>query len=355
MELATHARRAWNLATLWRRERPAVGATPHDVVHRERQWRLLRYRPQGDGPSFRTPILLVPSLINRHYVLDLLPGKSFAEYLVQRGHDVYCLDWGRPGPEDRHLSFEEIVDRFLGRAVRIAARGGDSGGVHLLGYCMGGTLAAIHAGLRGDRLASLVALGAPVRFREGGQLAAWTRTRRFDVDALVDGCGNVPWPLMQGAFHLLRPTLNLAKAVNLVDRAWNDRFLDGFLALETWANDNVSMPGEFYRTYIRDLYRGDRFDEGTFALSGRSTRMEDITCPTLTIAFEHDHITPPKSAEPLSERAGTSDRDYWAIPGSHVGGVTSSAAAKTLWPELAAWWEARDDADGLEAKPSRAA
>src|SRR5690606_32844373 len=129
--------------------------------------------------------------------------------------------------------------------------------VHVLGYCLGGTLATIHAAARPERVASLLLLAAPVSFSDGGQLAVWTQTPTFDVGAIVTAFGNVPWQLMQGAFHMLRPTLTLSKAVALVDRAANDEFLDGFLAIETWGSDNVSFPGECYRQYIEELYRGD--------------------------------------------------------------------------------------------------
>ena len=80
-----------NLVKLPFRTRPAVGTTPADVVHEENKWRLLRYRARPEGVAHRTPVLLVPSLINRHYVLDLMPGKSFAEYMVGRGHDVFMF------------------------------------------------------------------------------------------------------------------------------------------------------------------------------------------------------------------------------------------------------------------------
>ena len=97
------------LARLFGRPAPLVGQTPADVVHEENKWRLLRYVPRPDGIAFRTPVLLIPSLINRHYVLDLMPGKSFAQSLVAAGHDVYVIDWGTPEAEDRFVSFEDIV------------------------------------------------------------------------------------------------------------------------------------------------------------------------------------------------------------------------------------------------------
>ena len=87
---------------------------------------------------------------------------------------------------------------------------------------------------------------------------------------------------------MLRPTMNLAKMVAIVDRAYDDEFLDGFLAVETWGNDNVGFPGECWRTWVEELYRGDALARGTFALSGRPARLEGVTCPLLVVTFEHD-------------------------------------------------------------------
>jgi polyhydroxyalkanoate synthase subunit PhaC len=330
------------LVTRAAQHKAVVGATPARVVHRENKWRLLRYEPRAGGPAYRTPLLLVPSLINRHYVLDLMPGKSFAEYLVGAGHDVFVIDWGTPGDEDRHLTFDDIVDGYQGRAVRVAARCAGVSQVHVLGYCLGGTLAIIYAAARPEHVASLCVLAAPVRFGDDGLLSAWTRTRSLDLEALVGALGNVPWQLMQSAFHLLRPTLNLSKAVHLLDRAWDDEYLDGFFALETWGNDNVSLPGAAYRTLVGSLYRDDALAAGTMRLSGRPVALANITCPTLAVTFEHDNIVPWASAAALLDAVGATDKERIHLPGGHVGAVVSRAASRTLWPKLQAWWAARD-------------
>lgn len=332
-----------NTLQLWRRPRPVVGATPADVIHAENKWRLLRYVPKAI--QHHSPVLLIPSLINRHYVLDLMPGKSFAEWLVAQGHDVWCIDWGAPTAEDRFVTFDDIVDRAIARALRkLPAR------PHVLGYCMGGTLAAIHSALHPDSMQSLVALAAPVRFDDGGLLSKWTRSPAFDVNAMVDAFGTVPWQLMQGAFQLLRPTLPLSKAVLLLDRAWNDEFLDGFLALERWGNDNVSLPGELYKTYVNELYRGDALMKGTLKVSGRPAALKQITCPTLAVTFAHDNIVPRGAAAALIPAISSARKEELHLPGGHVGAVVSKLAAKTLWPTLSSFFQTHDPA----RRPARA-
>lgn len=332
--------RILNLGRAFAGPRPEVGRTPCDVVHTENKWRLLRYR--SDRRRLSTPVLLVPSLINRHYVLDLLPGKSFAEYLLEQGHDVFVIDWGTPTDEDRYVTFDDVCDKAIARALRVATRLAGAKQSHLLGYCLGGTLTAIHAAVRPERVKSLCLLAGPIRFEDEGLLSRWTRSPSFDVSALVDALGNVPWQLMQSAFHMLRPTLNLSKAVHVIDRAWDDEFLDGFLALETWGNDNVSFPGECYRRYVEELYRKDALIRGTFTLSGRPVKLDAIRCPTLVVSFLHDNIVPSESACVLLDHVSTEDKHHIELAGGHVGAVVSKKAKQGLWPALSKFWRERD-------------
>lgn len=337
-------KRLWSFAKLPLRRPPVVGAAPVDVVHRENKWSLLRYRRAagGGGPRYATPVVLVPSLINRHYVLDLQPGKSFIESMVEAGHDVWAIDWGKPTAEDRYLTLEDFADRALGRAVRIAARVSGAGKAHLLGYCLGGTLTAIHAALRPEPVASLTLVAAPVKFGDEGLLAAWTRAPGFDPSTLVAAFGNAPWPLMQAAFHMLRPTLGLAKLVHLLNKADDDAFVEGFLALETWGNDNVSFPGGAFEGLVRDLYRNDALAQGTLSMSGRTVHLEDVRCPLLAITFEHDTIVPAASATAILELAGAKDKEHIHLPGGHVGAMVSRSAKDGLWPRISAFWAARE-------------
>ena len=335
-------------------QRP-VGQTPSDVVARDGHVRLLRYREGARPRRFKTPVLLVPSLINRHYVLDLLPQRSLIEFLVQAGHDVFLIDWGEPPAEARFLDLDAIAGRIISRALREARRLSGADSVHLLGYCMGGTLTAIHAAAFPEGIASLTALAAPVAFDDAGLLGRFTRTRSFDVHSLVAAFGNVPWPLLQLSFHMLRPTLSLAKGAHLLDRFWEDASLDGFFALERWSNDNVALPGAFYIDYIERLYRGDELMRGTLTLEGRPVRMEALEMPLLVLTFQGDAIVPEACAKPLYERAASADKTLHSLAGGHVGAVVSRAASRGLWPVLSEFWATRDGAVVSTSADARAA
>jgi len=328
--------------------RPRIAPTPRRTLYREGSASLLHFapsrraapeaclRPTGAGRAATTPVLLVPSLINRWYVLDLRPGASLVEVLVSAGLDVYLLDWGVPGDEDRYLTWDDVLDR-LARAVRRTRRAARAERVSLLGYCMGGTLAAIQAALEPDRVAALIDLLGPIDFAHGGALRRMVDPRWFDADA-VAAAGNVSPYQMQAGFAALRPTLDLGKLVGLVDLARADPAArEAFAALETWARDNIPFPAAAYRTYLRELYQDNALAAGRHHALGRTVDLADIRCPVMTIVADRDTICPPAAALALSDLVSSKQRDVLAVPGGHVGAVVGRGAKASVHAPLAQW------------------
>lgn len=299
--------------------------------------RLLRFERTGPGPA--RPLLIIPSLINRWYVIDLRRGASLVEALGAAGIGVYAIDWGIPEDEDRYLEWDEIAAR-VGRAMRavLADSGSDSAG--LLGYCMGGTLAAIHAALEPGPVACLVNLAGPIDFAAGGMLAHLVDRRWFDADAIADA-GNVSAEQMQSGFTALRPTLSLAKWARALETAHDPEARQAAAALERWAGDNIAFPAAAYRRYIGELYQQNQLVRGLHRVAGRRVDLARITCPILVIAAERDAICPPAAAEALGTAAGSDDVEVLSVRGGHVGAVVGSAAQKLMYPGLARWLRKR--------------
>lgn len=324
---------AADLLGLPRKRTPALAQTPRDELVLEGGAKLYRFR----GPTQATgrPLLLVPSLINRWYVLDLRPGASLVEALVGAGFDVWCLDWGAPEAEDRYLDWEAVLAR-LGRAVRRVRREAAVDRLGVLGYCMGGTLATIYAAQHPGELAALVTLAAPIDFALGGSLRAMVDPRWFDADAIADA-GNVAPQQMQAGFVALRPTLDLGKLVALPDLAMDSRGREAFLALDAWASDNIAFPGEAYRRYIQDLYQGNQLVAGSHRVGGLPVPLGAIRCPTLVITASRDAICPPPAARALLDHISADDKAAIEVSGGHVGAVVGSRATREMYPALNAW------------------
>lgn len=327
-----------------------LAPTPRSTIHREGTARLLHFA--GASRPGSRPLVLVPSLINRWYVLDLRAGASVVEALVGAGVDLYCIDWGVPEDEDRYLDWDQVLAR-LRRMIRRARRHSGHDRVGLLGYCMGGTLSAIHTALHPEEIALLVNLLGPIDFSQGGMLRSMVDPAHFDAGAIASA-GNVAAGQMQAGFVALRPTSNLAKAVGALDRRRSGRDLDGFYALEAWAADNVPFPGEAYRTYIGDLYQRNLLIAGEHRVAGRPVDLGAIRCPVLTIAAGRDAICPPKAATALDDAVGSDDTAVIEVPGGHVGAVVGSRAARELYPALADWLRPRLAAAPASPTPSNA-
>ncbi len=153
---------------------PPASVTPFDVVHAEHAFAVRRYR--GRRPiAVAQPIVICFSLINRPYILDLRPNRSVIAQLLRFGFDVYLINWGTPSSGDRGLRMEDYVCRFIKGAVDVVLEQSDSSQVNLLGYCMGGTMAAMYTALHQDTVRNLILLATPIDFGGDSLLNLWTR------------------------------------------------------------------------------------------------------------------------------------------------------------------------------------
>lgn len=314
--------------------------TPRGTVLEDGPAKLYHFEPKaGVRPSRAPPVLLVPSMINRWYVLDLRRGSSVAEAFTDAGLDTWCLDWGAPQPCDRYFTWADAVAR-LERMVRRVKRETGQPKLSVLGYCMGATLASVHAALYPQHYAGFVNLLGPIDFSEAGHLGRMTDPRWFDAAAVAEA-GNVAPQQMQAGFVMLRPTQNVSKPVTVLDRAFDPAFRESFEVLEWWANDNVAFPAAAYETYITELYQQNRLVQGTHRVAGKAAKLSAINCPVLTIAAEKDTICPPKAATALNSAVGAGNTAVVSVPGGHVGAVVGSKAAQKLYPTLVNWMKER--------------
>ena len=320
--------------------RAETGQTPKEVIWAKNKARLYHYLPTTTE-RFPVPILMVYALINRPYVLDLMPGNSLVEYLVGQGFAVYLLDGGIPGDEDGQLSFDAYVLDYLPAAVRKVLRHAHASDVTLFGYCMGGTMSAMYAALFPDPpLKNLVLLTTPIDFAPGklGMHGAWTREGVFDPDWLVDAFGNIPGALIDVANRMLKPLPNyIGTYVTMWDRLHQGKSLDTWRAMNKWVNDGIPFAGAAFRQWIRDLYQQNKLVRGELRLRGRRVDLANITCAALNIAARRDHICALPQAEGTLALTGSTDTEFVLLDAGHVGLLTGAEAKKELWPRLRRW------------------
>lgn len=318
-------------------ERVHVGAMEKEVVYRDGTAMLYRYLPVEDE-IYRIPLMIVTPPSNKGYIFDLASGQSFVEFMLQRGYDVYILDWNSPRKDEASLDIADYVDRFIaGSIAKICEITGEEE-VTLGGYCMGGVLALIYAALNSPGpVKNFVSFATPVDFTHMHLFQAWANKDHFDVDELVEELGLIPPELMLGAFDLARPANRTAGQINLWTNMWSEDFVKSYRMFDRWAAETLPVPGAYFRTQIKELMWKNALPAGELQIGGRTVDLGRITAPILNIVAMHDHIVSHEATQPLMTQTGSSDRKEIVSKGGHVSLVAGPAALRRLWPLIDDW------------------
>ncbi len=317
-----------------------LGVTPKETIHASGTLKLHHYEPLADS-VYRVPVLIVTSLVNQPYILDLVPGQSMVEFLLRQGFDVYLIEWGRPRREHSGLTLEDHVQRLLPECVDAVLKDSGEKELSIIGYCVGGLLSALYAALhpndkKAAPLKNLVCMAAPVNGDGLVALKAWMG-EGFDEEALIEQFGNVPAEWVQNSLRALRPFGKLAGAANLINNIDRDDTVRSNLRMGKWESDNIPFPGGVFRQMVNDFLRANKLVKGEWLIGGRRVELSNIKQPLLHLLAQDDHITPYASACDLVKLAGSRDKQELVVKGGHVGLVAGRGAETRMWPALEAW------------------
>jgi polyhydroxyalkanoate synthase subunit PhaC len=316
---------------------PALGSTPKDILSIRGTMRLYHYRPLADE-IYRVPILIVMATTNRGYILDMVPGQSFIEFLLKRGYDVYMLDWAAPKPEEQSLRMEDYVLDFIPHCLKLVQEDSREEDVTVVGYCFGGVLSLLYSAIHADGpVKNLICFTTPIDFREMTLFQNFADRRYFDVDRLVDSVGNVPPEMILSSFEMLRPASRAISQIQLWDNIWNDDYVKSYRMFDRWATDTLPLAGEYFRTITKDLMWDNKLFNGAMSVGDRAVDLSKIRVPLLHAVAEHDHIVPYEAARHLIPMVGSSDKEEVILKGGHVSLVAGANAVKRLWPKLDTW------------------
>ncbi len=306
---------------------------PLPVVWQEGTTRLLDYRA-ADTPGGH-PVLIVPSLINRSYILDLTKKRSLARYMAAKGLAPFMVDWDAPGPAEAGFTLDDYIAGRLDTALdRVTALTGRVPSV--LGYCMGGLLALALAQRRPESVRSLVLLATPFDFIAGREANATMMKALADpMGGMIDAAGLVPVDMLQAMFASLDPGLAARKFIAFTRLPPRGARARDFVALEDWANDGVALAGPVARQCLFGWYGDNDPAEGRWRVRGRPVLPEEIAMPTLLMIPHRDRIVPPASALPLSERIPGAK--LLLLSGGHVGMLTGPRAKTEVYGPLVRW------------------
>ena len=311
----------------WKRPRQSL-----DVLWHSGSTSLLDYGGSG------LPLLLVPSLINRSYILDLGPDEGFCSWLRRHGTRPLLLDWGEPGDTEENFDLDAYIAQRLLAALE-AATAIVGGRMPLLGYCMGGLVALSGALARPDLVKGLALLATPWDFHAGA--VSWNAAlASVAARASRPAAAPIPVDVVQALFASIEPGHVEAKfrAFSQLDPD-SDR-ARAFVAMEDWLNDGVPLAAGVAADCLEGWYRDNLPARKNWISLGRAIDPGTLDVPVLIALPARDRIVPPQSARALADlvphatviepRAG------------HVGMVVGRGAPAALWREMLSWLSSLD-------------
>lgn len=306
------------------------GVNPFPVVWEDGTTRLYDYGGSG------APVLVIPSLVNRAYILDLLPEKSFMTFLSAQGFRPFLVDWNAPGEMEKDFGLSDYVTQRLLPVYDFITS--QYGAPHLMGYCMGGNFAFALASLVQQKPKSLVLMATPWDFHAVG-MPKFTEKMAQQLLAVVDAAGELSVEFLQSFFTALDPFGSTDKFMRFAEKDMSSAGAKLFVALEDWLSDGVPLTPRVARDTMQDWYAYNFPAAGRWQIGGKIMRPEDIRMPTLTVLPQADRIVSPASSLSLSSR----------IPGAltlsphlgHIGMMVSRDSEKLVWGPVAEWLKNR--------------
>jgi polyhydroxyalkanoate synthase len=317
-----------------------VGTLSHEVLEETRLYKLLHYRPLVSRTA-KTPILVVYALMNKSYILDLQPDKSWLRSLLSQGFNVYLIDWKTPTSIDKYVSFDDYVNYYIDDCVDLVTKENSVERLTLHGYCLGSTMAAMYTSLHQEKVRNLVTI-APIIDTENDKTVLANFARYLDVKTITDILGNFPREYLYGCFSMLKPFKQGAnKYLNLVENIDNAKFVQNFLRMEKWLYDTPSIAGETFRQWIEDIYQKNLLVKNEMWIGENLVDLSKINVPLLNIVAEEDHLVSPQCSVALNDSVSSMDKRLMHFHTGHVGLIASSYSQNNVLPKVGQWLRVR--------------
>jgi polyhydroxyalkanoate synthase subunit PhaC len=306
-----------------------LAATPGKVVFRNDLMELIQYAPSTET-VYETPLLLSPPWINKYYIMDLAPGRSFVEWARDHGHTVFAISYRNPDATHRDVRLDDYLLSGPIAAMDVVREITGADHVSIVGLCLGGTLtAALRAYLAekdDDRVATTTLLNTLVDFSRPGRLGAFTDKASVErLERRMEERGYLDASEMMGIFTFMRSNdLVWSYAVN--NWLLGEQPVD--FDILAWNGDSTRMPAAMHSFYLRSCYLGNELARGTMELAGTVLDPASITGDVYVLGAIEDHIAPWEGSYMTTQVLPNADARYVLSSSGHIAGIVNPPGPK---------------------------
>ena len=315
-----------------------LAATPGKVVFRNELMELIQYAPQTEQVHAR-PLLCSPPWINKYYVMDLAPGRSFIEWAIQHGRTVFAISYLNPSKDMGGTSMDDYLLHGPQTALDVVQEITGADTIDIVGLCLGGALTAITAAYltqgNDSRIGTLTLLNTMLDYAEPGALGNFTDERTVEkLVKKIEKSGTLEGTSMAGTFDILRANDLI---FNYVVSNWLMGQDPPAFDILAWNSDSTRMPAAMHAFYLRNFYVRNKLAAGTLEIAGRRIDLSAIKSPTYVVSAINDHIVPWQSAYKTTSLVSGPVR-FVLSSGGHIAGIVNPPSPK-------AWFLAHDEAE----------
>jgi polyhydroxyalkanoate synthase len=308
-----------------------LAATPGEVVFRNDLMELIQYRPQTET-TYEIPILLSPPWINKYYIMDLSPGRSFVEWAVSQGHTVFAISYRNPDESMRNVALDDYLLRGPYEALDVIAEITGADQVNMVGLCLGGSLTVMliahMAANGGHRVRSATLLNTLVDFREPGPMGQFLDPASVErLSRRMQRRGYLDSSEMAGMFDLLRAR---DLVWNYVSSGWLMGEKPPAFDILAWNADGTRMPADMHSFYLRCCYVENQLARDQMTLAGTRLHLKDVKADAYILAAKEDHIAPWTSSFATTRLLGGEVRFVLSSSG-HVAGIVNPPRSKRVY------------------------
>jgi len=309
-----------------------IASTPGKVVYRNRLFELIQYAPQT-AAVHSVPLLCSPPFINKYYIMDLAPGRSFVEWAVKNGHTTFCMSYRNPDQSLRDVGLGDYLLEGPLEALRVVKAITSAPKVNVAALCVGGTLATMltaYLEASGDRsVNSLTLMNTLVDFSEPGPLGAFTdRPTMERMLRRVNRRGLLEAEEMARTFNLLRPN---DLYFNYFGSAWMMGEEPPGFDLLAWNDDGMNVPARLLTEYLHGCYLDNALARDEMSIQGKRLRLGAVKQDTFIVGAVEDHITPWRSAFRTASLLGGKVQFVLSSSGHIAGVVNPPSKSAAYW------------------------